>query len=101
LIIQRFIAAIITRGVYLKSLEVMMKKKLFLIVCLVVALSILTACRRETSLANPASVYCEENGGTLEIREGAEGQVGYCVFSDGSECEEWAYFRGECSPDDN
>ena len=19
-----------------------------------------------------------------------------CVFDDGSECEEWAYFRGEC-----
>lgn len=75
-----------------------MKKKLLLIVCLILALSILTACRREPELANPASVFCEENGGTLEIRDEAEGQVGYCVFPDGSECEEWAYYRGECAP---
>ncbi len=47
-------------------------------------------------LANPASVYCEEQGGTLEMREGEDGTTGYCVFDDGSECEEWAFFRGEC-----
>ena len=49
-------------------------------------------------VANPASVYCADNGGTLEIRDGENGQVGICVFSDGSECEEWSYFRGECKP---
>ncbi len=49
-------------------------------------------------LANPASVYCEEQGGTLDIRNEAGGQTGYCVFPDGSECEEWAYYRGECAP---
>lgn len=49
-------------------------------------------------LPNPASVYCEENGGTLDIREGEGGQIGICVFPDGSECEEWAYFRKECQP---
>ena len=75
-----------------------MKKKLLLIFCLILALSILTACRREPQLANPASVFCEENGGTLEIRDEADGQVGVCVFPDGSECEEWAYYRGECGP---
>lgn len=47
-------------------------------------------------LANPASVYCIEQGGTVEIRNEFNGQVGYCVFEDGSECEEWAYFRLEC-----
>ncbi|MBN1139531.1 MAG: DUF333 domain-containing protein, partial [Anaerolineae bacterium] len=26
------------------------------------------------------------------------GVAGICVFADGSECEEWAYFRGECKP---
>ena len=51
------------------------------------------------ALANPASVYCGENGGTLDIRSDAAGnQSGVCVFADGSECEEWAYFRGECAP---
>jgi putative hemolysin len=52
-----------------------------------------------TGLPNPASVYCEQNGGNLEIRQdSAGGQYGVCVFPDGSECDEWAYFRGECSP---
>lgn len=48
-------------------------------------------------MPNPASVYCEQNGGRLEIRTAADGsQSGVCVFPDGSECDEWAYFRGEC-----
>jgi putative hemolysin len=50
-------------------------------------------------IANPASVFCGDNGGTLEIRTGSGGgQVGVCVFPDASECEEWSYFRGECAP---
>lgn len=68
---------------------------------------ILTACGSQASeenqgnqvgLPNPASVYCEEQGGQLEMRENAQGTYGVCIFQDGSECEEWAYFRGECSP---
>lgn len=52
-------------------------------------------------IANPASVYCEEQGGKLDIRTDSNGgQVGMCVFPNGSECEEWAYFRGECAPAD-
>ncbi len=53
----------------------------------------------EAGIANPASVYCEEQGGRLEIRTGEGGQVGYCVFPNGSECEEWAFFRGEYAPE--
>lgn len=50
-------------------------------------------------MANPASVYCEEHEGKVEIRTGADGgQVGICVFEDGSECEEWSFYRGECQP---
>jgi putative hemolysin len=49
-------------------------------------------------LANPASVYCLEQGYSLEMRTDANGQYGVCIFPDGSECEEWAFFRGECSP---
>lgn len=50
-------------------------------------------------MANPASVHCQEQGGRVEIRTAADGgQVGYCVFPDGSECEEWAFYRGECAP---
>ncbi len=52
-------------------------------------------------IANPASVYCEKNGGKLQFGQDAQnGTVGTCVFSDKSECEEWAYYRGECKPGD-
>jgi len=52
----------------------------------------------KTELANPASVYCEEQGYQLEIREDENGsQYGVCILPDGSECEEWAFYRGECN----
>ena len=55
----------------------------------------------ETNLPNPASVFCEENNGVLEIRQDTDGnQFGACIFKDGSECEEWAFYRGECAPGD-
>lgn len=44
-------------------------------------------------MANPASVYCTEQGGRLEIRDGADGQAGYCHLPDGQVIEEWEYFR--------
>jgi putative hemolysin len=49
-------------------------------------------------MANPASKFCVEQGYQLDIRDEADGQVGYCLFPDGSECEEWAFYRGECQP---
>ncbi len=53
-------------------------------------------------LANPASVYCEEHGGKLELKQDASGGVvGMCRFPDKSECEEWAFMRGECKPGDS
>jgi hypothetical protein len=53
----------------------------------------------QVSLPNPASVYCREQGNKFEIRTAADGsQSGVCIFLDGSTCDEWAYFRGECAP---
>ena len=53
----------------------------------------------QAGLPNPASVYCRQGGNKLEIRTAADGsQSGVCVFPDGSACDEWAYFRGECAP---
>lgn len=47
-------------------------------------------------VANPASVYCVEQGGTLEIRTATDGgQLGWCKFSDGRECDEWDFFRNK------
>lgn len=51
----------------------------------------------QTQIANPASVYCGEQGGSLEIRTAGDGsQAGYCILKDGTECEEWDYYGGEC-----
>ena len=50
------------------------------------------------SLANPASVYCEQMNYTLKIMTNAQGdQYGLCVFPDGSACDEWQFYRGECT----
>lgn len=51
------------------------------------------------NMPNPASVYCAQQGHRLEIRTAADGsQQGWCLFPDGSACDEWAYYRGECVP---
>lgn len=47
-------------------------------------------------MPNPASVYCGDAGGTLEIKSDASGgQYGMCNFPNGTSCEEWALYRGE------
>ena len=85
-------------------------KRIFTFTIILMALTACTSFRVQTSdsagtdmpqanMPNPASVYCEQNGNKLEIHTAADGsQSGVCVFPDGSTCEEWAYFRGECGP---
>ncbi len=85
-----------------------MEKKLLLMFLLIIIL--LAACSGQATptpeqttpaskLPNPASGYCEEAGGTLKIRTAEDGsQSGLCIFPNGSECDEWAFFRGECAP---
>jgi len=61
-----------------------------------------TASPDSAGLPNPASAYCEEHDGTLEIRSASDGsQYGVCIFPDGSACDEWDFFRGECGPTGN
>ncbi len=53
----------------------------------------------QAGIPNPASVYYEQNGNKLEIHTAADGnQSGVCIFPDGSTCDEWACYRGECGP---
>jgi putative hemolysin len=84
-------------------------KKIFIFIIILMAL---TACSTlqtkvptdkpatdmpQVNMPNPASVYCVQNGNKLEIHTADDGsQSGVCVFPDGSTCDEWAYFRGEC-----
>lgn len=45
-------------------------------------------------IPNPASVFCEEQGGTVEIVNDAEGnQSGVCRLPDGTRIDEWEYWR--------
>jgi putative hemolysin len=48
-------------------------------------------------LANPASVNCIDQGGSLSIeKRGDGGEFGVCIFGDNRQCEEWALLRGHC-----
>ena len=48
-------------------------------------------------IPNPSAEYCIKEGHEYEIRTSEDGsQSGACVFSDGTECDGWEYYRGEC-----
>ena len=52
------------------------------------------SCGKNSQIANPASIYCKEQGGNLEIKTATGGgQFGWCILPDGRECEEWEFFR--------
>ena len=48
---------------------------------------------RRIGMANPASLYCQQRGGTLEMRHTAQGVTGWCHLPDGTVVEEWSLFR--------
>jgi peptidylprolyl isomerase len=50
----------------------------------------------KVGLANPASVYCGEQGGTLEMIETPQGTDGICSFPNGAKCGEWDFFHRKC-----
>lgn len=61
---------------------------------------ILSAClssqndESQAGMANPASVYCVEQGGESILKMSKSGdQYGICRFSNGREIEEWKYYR--------
>lgn len=57
-----------------------------------------TATAQRQQISNPASENCVRQGGKLEIyKSRSGGEYALCVFPDGSQCEEWALYRGECS----
>lgn len=82
----------VTRSIYALMLAV-----LIISGCSVQPISMTTP-EAAVGMPNPASQHCTDEGGRLEIRDEAGGQVGYCIFPDGSQCEEWAFYRGECAP---
>jgi len=48
-------------------------------------------------IANPASEKCLADGGTLLPQKDSEGgEYAICQLANGTVCEEWSYYRGEC-----
>lgn len=56
-----------------------------------------TKIEEQLGIANPASQMCGEYGYITETEKDEMGnETGYCVFPDGTKCEEWGFFRNEC-----
>lgn|GEM_PF-5371526 len=55
---------------------------------------------KKADLANPATTKCFAEKLGLKKYQTATGVSNICIFDDGTECDEWAYFRGECKKGD-
>ena len=56
--------------------------------------NLLNTKEKNISIANPASVYCREQGGKSKIITDPDGsQKGDCIFADGRRCDEWQFFK--------
>jgi putative hemolysin len=53
-----------------------------------------------TGYITEAARYCAITGGTYTITRssGAEDEQGTCTFPDGSQCDAWDYYNGQCVP---
>ena len=49
-------------------------------------------------MANPASVYCEKQGGKSIIVKSSKGDYGVCHLKDGTYIDEWDYYRQNNTP---
>jgi len=87
----------ITQNIYLliRAMKIIRKKGVQTVFTLFILLSLLIR-PNVYAIANPASEFCERNGYTLEIRDTDSGQLGYCIFLDTTECEEWTFYDGSC-----
>lgn len=57
----------------------------------------------KVGMANPASEFCIQQKGKLNIKNEANGQVGYCTLPNGQVVEEWEFFHSQqkiCAPDE-
>jgi putative hemolysin len=75
-----------------------MKKYFFALI--LISVLVISGCNKtenNTQIANPASEKCIVDGGKLDIETSTDGsQSGVCTLKDGSKCDEWSYYRGEC-----
>jgi putative hemolysin len=50
----------------------------------------------KVGMPNPASGYCYALGYKMKSLKTDKGELGICIFPDGSTCEEWDFYRGLC-----
>lgn len=72
--------------------------KNFTLLAVIISGITLSACShnptpKNIGMPNPASQYCLEQGGKLNIKKTDAGEVGMCTLGDGSQVEEWDFFR--------
>lgn len=48
---------------------------------------------KQIGMANPASVYCIEKGGTRIAQHSAQGESSLCLLPGGERIDEWALWR--------
>ena len=72
-----------------------MKKALPLVLLAVAGCASPPPSEKSVGMPNPASIYCAEQGGKLEIRKGPDGETGHCHLPDGRVVEEWELYRSQ------
>lgn len=103
-----FISPQIFKKKFFSFYHIIMKKFLRILLIIVVVWGGLRLINQKTNrfhkpakgtvigMANPASLYCLDNGGSLEMKENKKGQYGVCYFDDNRQCEERALYRWQC-----
>jgi putative hemolysin len=74
------------------------------VVLFLLALAVFPACESTASddpvpgnIPSPVGNYCAHSALRVETRQTSMGHESVCIFSDGSECEEMAFFLRECA----
>jgi len=85
----------------MKKKQIKMVNVLAIIGVLVVVLVVYTATSEKkhyvSRMPDPASVYCGMLGYRIEVRTNPDGgQVGYCIFPDGTNCTDGSFYMGKC-----
>lgn len=52
----------------------------------------------QTLIANPAAVFCEDQGGSYHIVDEESGARGICILPDGEKVDAWEFFRAQNDP---
>ena len=63
------------------------------VLLLLVGCSLLPVHSPVVDMANPASVYCVQQGGKLQRVQEPQGEFGLCLLPNGQQIEEWTLFR--------